>query len=159
MSLRNRELLNLVVVGALTALGFASVYIARQSVVSTASLSYAGFFLALYLVAHLVARYAVPYADPYLLPMAALLTAIGLTEIYRIHPDDAFRQGVWIIIAVAAFAAIAAGASALEDCILDGEVVALDHNGAPDFAALQAALSEGRSKDLTYFVFGGRRRR
>src|SRR6266516_2203795 len=99
MSLRNRELLNLVVVGALTALGFASVYIARQSVVSTASLSYAAFFLALYLIAHLVARYAVPYADPYLLPIAALLT-----EIYRIHPGDAFRQGVWIIIAVAVFA-------------------------------------------------------
>src|SRR5436853_404889 len=104
MSLRNRELLNLVVVGALTALGFASVYIARQSVVSTASLSYAAFFLALYLVAHLVARYAVPYADPYLLPMAALLTAIGLTEIYRIRPGDAFRQAVWIIIAVPVFA-------------------------------------------------------
>ena len=104
MSLRNRELLNLVVVGALTALGFASVYIARQSVVSTASLSYAAFFFALYLVAHLVARYAVPYADPYLLPMAALLTAIGLTEIYRIRPGDAFRQAVWIIIAVAVFA-------------------------------------------------------
>jgi cell division protein FtsW (lipid II flippase) len=104
LSLRNRELLNLVVVGTLTALGFASVYIARQSVVSTASLSYAAFFFALYLVAHLVARYAVPYADPYLLPMAALLTAVGLTEIYRIHPGDAFRQGVWIIIAVAVFA-------------------------------------------------------
>ena len=39
MSLRNRELLNLVVVGALTALGFASVYIARQSVVSTGELT------------------------------------------------------------------------------------------------------------------------
>jgi cell division protein FtsW (lipid II flippase) len=51
-----------------------------------------------------VARYAVPYADPYLLPMAALLTAIGVTEIYRIRPGDAFRQGVWIIIAVAVFA-------------------------------------------------------
>ena len=103
MSLRNRELLNLVVVGALTALGFASVYIARQSVVSTASLSYAAFFLALYLVAHLVARYAVPYADPYLLPMAALLTAVGLTEIYRLGPSEAFRQGFWIVIGVAAF--------------------------------------------------------
>src|SRR5204863_4921360 len=81
VTLRNRELLNLVVVGTLTALGFASVYIARQSVVSTASLSYAAFFFGLYLVAHLVARYAVPYADPYLLPLAALLTAIGITEI------------------------------------------------------------------------------
>jgi cell division protein FtsW (lipid II flippase) len=103
LSLRNRELLNLTVVGALTALGFASVYIARQSVVSAASLSYAAFFFALYLVAHVVARYAVPYADPYLLPMAALLTAVGLTEIYRIRPGDAFRQGIWIIIAVGVF--------------------------------------------------------
>ena len=51
------------------------------------------------------------------------------------------------------FSAIAEAAAGLEDCILDGEVVALDHNGAPDFSALQAALSEGRSKDLPYFVF------
>ena len=51
------------------------------------------------------------------------------------------------------FSAIADAAGSLDDCIIDGEVVALDHNGAPDFAALQAALSEGRSKDLTYFAF------
>ena len=47
MSLRNRELANLIVVGMLTAIGFASVYIARQAVVSTGSLAYAGFFFAL----------------------------------------------------------------------------------------------------------------
>ena len=100
MSARNRELANLIVVGILTALGFASVYIARQEVVSTASLSYAGFFFALYLAAHLVARLAVPFADPYLLPMAGLLTGIGLTEIYRLNPSDAFRQGLWIVVAL-----------------------------------------------------------
>jgi cell division protein FtsW (lipid II flippase) len=105
MSARNRELLNLIVVGTLTGLGFASVYIARQAQVSTGSLSYAAFFFGLYLVAHLVARYAVPFADPYLLPMAALLTAIGLTEIYRLEPHDAFKQGFWIVIAVGVFAA------------------------------------------------------
>src|SRR5438034_5506875 len=105
MSLRNRELMNLVVVGILTALGFASVYIARQSVVSTASLSYAGLFFALYLAAHLVCRLTVPAADPYLLPMAALLTAIGVTEIYRLNPTDAFRQGLWIVVAVGALSA------------------------------------------------------
>ena len=55
----------------LTGLGFASVYIARQEVVSPESLTYAAFFLALYLVAHVVTRLTVPYADPYLLPMAA----------------------------------------------------------------------------------------
>jgi cell division protein FtsW (lipid II flippase) len=105
MSERNRELLNLTVVGILTGLGFASVYIARQSEISTGSLSYAAFFFLLYLVAHTVARVTVPYADPYLLPMAALLTAVGVTEIYRLDPGDAFRQGLWIVIAVGVFAA------------------------------------------------------
>jgi len=94
----------LIAVGVLTAVGFASVYIARQNVVSTASLAYAGFFFLLYLAAHLVARYTVPFADPYLLPIAGLLTAIGLTEIYRLHPADAFKQATWIVVAVALFA-------------------------------------------------------
>jgi cell division protein FtsW (lipid II flippase) len=103
LSLRNRELAFLIVVGGLTAIGFASVYIARQSVVSTGSLTAAGFFFALYLAAHLVARYTVPFADPYLLPIVGLLTAIGLTEIYRLNPDDAFKQGIWIVVAVGLF--------------------------------------------------------
>ena len=51
------------------------------------------------------------------------------------------------------FAAISKAAAKLPDCILDGEVCALDHNGAPDFAALQAALSDGKSEALIYFVF------
>ncbi|MDP8911713.1 MAG: FtsW/RodA/SpoVE family cell cycle protein [Actinomycetota bacterium] len=104
LSPRNRELLNLLLVGLLTGVGFASVYIAQKAVVSTESLSYAGFFLAVYLAAHLIARRTVPYADPYLLPMTALLTAVGLTEIYRIAPDDAGRQGVWVVVGVVFFA-------------------------------------------------------
>jgi cell division protein FtsW (lipid II flippase) len=80
------------------------VYIARQSLVSWGSLGYAIFFFALYLAAHVVARFAVPDADPYLLPMAGLLTAIGVTEIYRLGPDDAFKQGLWIVIGVGLFA-------------------------------------------------------
>ena len=105
MTLRNRELLALMTVGLLTAIGFATVYIALKSQISGGSLGYAVFFFGLYLVAHVVARLTVPLADPYLLPMAALLTAIGLTEIYRLGPSDAFRQGLWIVIGVAAFAA------------------------------------------------------
>src|SRR5262245_4856385 len=104
MTERNRELGYLIAVGALTGLGFASVYIARQSVVSWGSLTYAGMFMGLYVVAHLVARRTVPNADPYLLPMAALLTAMGVTEIYRLNPDDAFRQALWIVIGVVLFA-------------------------------------------------------
>ncbi len=105
MSLRNRELASLVVVGTLVSFGFASVYIARQEVVNSASLSYGLLFLALYIAAHMIARVTVPNADPYLLPMAGLLTGVGLTEIYRLDENDAFKQGLWIVIGLAAFAA------------------------------------------------------
>ena len=45
------------------------------------------------------------------------------------------------------FKAVAKAARRLPDTIMDGEVVALDSYGAPDFGALQAALSEKRSED------------
>jgi len=108
-SARNKELAYLIAVSGLTAVGFASVYIARQAVVSWGSLSYAGLFVALYLTAHLIARRTVPNADPYLLPMAGFLTAIGLTEIYRLGPTDAFKQGLWIVVGLALFAAALIG--------------------------------------------------
>jgi cell division protein FtsW (lipid II flippase) len=38
------------------------------------------------------------------LPIAALLTAVGLTEIYRLGPSDAFKQGTWVVVGVALFA-------------------------------------------------------
>jgi cell division protein FtsW (lipid II flippase) len=101
---RNRELSYLVAVSGLTAVGFASVYIARRAEISWGSLAYAGFFVSLYLAAHLIARRTVPHADPYLLPMAGFLTAIGLTEIYRLGPSDAFKQGLWIVVGLALFA-------------------------------------------------------
>jgi bifunctional non-homologous end joining protein LigD len=51
------------------------------------------------------------------------------------------------------FAAIAKDAEVLPDCLIDGEVVALDERGLPSFGALQAALSENRSEDLVFFAF------
>jgi cell division protein FtsW (lipid II flippase) len=92
-----------VAVGILTGLGFASVYIARSSIVNWASLSYAALFFGLYLLAHVVERFTVPNADPYLLPMAALLTAIGVTEIYRLGETNAFKQWLWIVVGVGLF--------------------------------------------------------
>jgi len=51
------------------------------------------------------------------------------------------------------YPAIARAAGNLPDAIIDGEICALDENGAPDFAALQAALSEGKTDALVYFAF------
>ena len=109
MTARNKELAYLVAVSGLTVVGFASVYMARRAVISWGSMGYAGFFIALYLTAHLIARRTVPNADPYLLPMAGFLTAIGLTEIYRLGPSDAFKQGLWIVVGLALFAAALIG--------------------------------------------------
>ena len=51
------------------------------------------------------------------------------------------------------FAAIAKEAAALPDCLIDGEIVALDERGLPSFSALQAALSAEESQDLMFFAF------
>ena len=51
------------------------------------------------------------------------------------------------------FQAIADAAADMPNAIIDGEVAALDDNGSPDFAALQAALSEERTDDLIFFAF------
>src|SRR5207245_10124231 len=51
------------------------------------------------------------------------------------------------------FKAIASEAKSLPDMLIDGEIVALDHNGAPDFSTLQAALSDGDSESLIFYAF------
>jgi bifunctional non-homologous end joining protein LigD len=51
------------------------------------------------------------------------------------------------------FDAIAAEARHFPDCLIDGEVVALDHRRVPSFEALQAALADNDSKRLVFFAF------
>ncbi|MHB8720065.1 MAG: DNA ligase D [Steroidobacteraceae bacterium] len=51
------------------------------------------------------------------------------------------------------FGTIARHAQTLPDCLIDGEIVALDEHRLPSFGALQAALSEGNSEKLVFFAF------
>jgi bifunctional non-homologous end joining protein LigD len=51
------------------------------------------------------------------------------------------------------FKAIAKEGSSLPDALIDGEIVALDHRGVPDFSSLQAALSDGKTDKLIFFAF------
>jgi bifunctional non-homologous end joining protein LigD len=51
------------------------------------------------------------------------------------------------------FPEIAQAGEALDDCIIDGEVCAVDAKGVPSFAGLTDALSAKRTHELVYFVF------
>jgi bifunctional non-homologous end joining protein LigD len=51
------------------------------------------------------------------------------------------------------FKAIAKAAAALPDALLDGEIVALDHEGNPNFSALQAAISDAKTDNLIFYAF------
>jgi cell division protein FtsW (lipid II flippase) len=98
---RNRELGALVFAAGIAGAALTSVSIE----VSQRAAWYGVSFAAVYLVAHVTARRTVPYADGGLLPIAALMTAIGLTTITRLDPDAGGRQALWVVIGVAAFAA------------------------------------------------------
>jgi bifunctional non-homologous end joining protein LigD len=51
------------------------------------------------------------------------------------------------------FGAIAKEAKSLPDVLIDGEIVAMNQHGAPDFSALQAALSDGKTSALIFYAF------
>ncbi len=51
------------------------------------------------------------------------------------------------------FKAIAQDAAEFSDCIVDGEIVALDDRQLPNFGALQAALSAEKSDELVFYAF------
>jgi len=51
------------------------------------------------------------------------------------------------------FPAIARAAAAFPDSLIDGEMVALNRDGAPNFSMLQAALSDGKTDPLVFFAF------
>lgn len=105
---RNRELVNFLPVVLLTVLGFGSVYAARSEQISSASLSYGLFFIGVFLAVHLLLRWLAPRADPYLLPLTALMSAIGIAMIYRIDPEQAAAQTTWLLVGLVIFAAVIA---------------------------------------------------
>ncbi|HEY0104438.1 MAG TPA: DNA ligase D [Rhizomicrobium sp.] len=53
----------------------------------------------------------------------------------------------------ARFPEIAADGARLPDCLIDGEICALNGEGAADFGALQLALSQHETAALVFFVF------
>ncbi len=105
MSARNRELLALIPVALLLVAGFTAVFLTESPAdeIGDLSLIYGGYFLALCFAAHLFLRFRLPNADPYLLPLCALLAAIGLVVIYRIKDELAFDQASVFVLGLVVF--------------------------------------------------------
>jgi bifunctional non-homologous end joining protein LigD len=51
------------------------------------------------------------------------------------------------------FPTIAKEGRGLPDALIDGEIVAIDHEGLPDFSALQAAIADEKTDKLVFFAF------
>jgi len=105
VSSRNRELANLVLVAIVGGAAYASAWIGRHDLVSARAAIGVAIVAFVYLAAHVVTRFTAPLADPTLLPLAALLTAMGLTINYRLDPADGRRQAIWVAIGVVVLAA------------------------------------------------------
>lgn len=106
MTARGRELVGLVLAGLIAGVALASVAIAREADATPGMAAYGALFLGLYVVAHAVVRRTAPFADGALLPLAAVLTAFGITFNYRLDAGDGARQALWVTIGVGVLATV-----------------------------------------------------
>ncbi len=103
MSRRNLELVFLVLAGAVSTMAYVSVYAGRFREINSVSIVYGLIFVGIFLLLHVVERLFLPQADSFLLPITALLAAVGLTEIFRIRPALALTQGQWLLVGAGLF--------------------------------------------------------
>ena len=55
---------------------------------------------------HRIGARRLPDRDPYLLPLAAILSGLGLLTVWRLDPSLGLRQVVWLVVSLAALGAI-----------------------------------------------------
>jgi cell division protein FtsW (lipid II flippase) len=103
---RNRELVTLVGAGLVASAAFTAAWLATDEELTARWGLWIGVVAVLALLAHLTVRRFTPLADPALLPLVALLTAIGLVVIYALEPRDAGRQLLWVGVGVTALVGV-----------------------------------------------------
>ncbi len=111
---RNRELALLLFAFLINGASVALVQLGATGVIDWTFLYYCGGLTVLVLGLHIVLRYRAPQADPFVVPIATVLSGLGLAMIYRIDIGarlegwDALssRQLAWLAIALSATAAI-----------------------------------------------------
>lgn len=95
---RNQELGVLVIVCALLILGFSLAHLSVSRELTLEVIHPALIVVGVFLVLHIAVRILAPSSDPILIPATAFLTAIGIIMIYRLKPELAGLQVLWIII-------------------------------------------------------------
>ncbi len=111
---RNRELGLLVFAFLINGASVALVQLGALGRIDWTFLYYCGALTILVLGLHIVLRYRASQADPFVVPIATVLSGLGVAMIYRIDIEDgdegwaalSTRQLVWLVIALAAAVAI-----------------------------------------------------
>lgn len=107
---RNRELALLLFSFVINGAAVALVQLGALGRIDWTFLYYCGALTVLVLALHVVLRYRAPQADPFVVPIATVLSGLGVAMIYRIDIEDgdsgwaalSTRQLVWLVIAIAA---------------------------------------------------------
>ena len=104
---RSRELLLLLFATGLLALMLFGLETSQGRTLSTEMLYIIGGFMGVYAIAHVAIAFLAPYADQVMLPVVALLNAVGLVMIYRLDLAErpgygplAERQMLWSLVGV-----------------------------------------------------------
>jgi cell division protein FtsW (lipid II flippase) len=84
--------------------GLVLLALVRHQPLEWQTLTGAGLFAAALIAAAVVLRWRAPRADPFLLPIAASLAALGQITTSRLEPSLGPRQGLWVLIGLAALA-------------------------------------------------------
>ena len=103
---RSRELTLLVLALLLGSGALALVAVARDADKVGAAVPYMALLSVFYIVAHIVMRRSAAQADPLILPVAAILNALGLAAVYRLSPGEyGPAQITWTIVGIGSFVA------------------------------------------------------
>lgn len=111
---RDTELLLLLAAAPVVVLLFVLVHGAQGGAISWSDIVVPVGLLACFLGAHAGARFLARGADPSLLPIAFLLTGIGLATITRLDPELAASQVLWVLAGVVALVAVLAFVPSIE---------------------------------------------
>jgi cell division protein FtsW (lipid II flippase) len=101
---RNTELALLILAIVLAVGAYALVGLGVDGEVPVGLAGYGMLLVGGYVFAHLAVRWMAPTADPVFLPTAVLLAGLGFAVIYRLQPDLAAAQTMWLLLGLGLFA-------------------------------------------------------